>query len=216
MSEHRNMSVEEMKKQIHKVRTQKISGLTLSIIIIIVVAVIGVGTYVHLQWRKKNIGEISSFGAERDTQVQQLAKPASWTLKTENVEFIEDKDVAKQGGTQYQVTIDGAAKGSIVVKGYYDTEAKKWYDDGIDVSVSADSNPSSDDISHLFAAILAVYFGADGNEAYEAISSSLSKGDATEGIGANLVLGRSGNIHASVGFSVYDGNIWYMNAGTYN
>ena len=132
MSEHRNMSVEEMKKQIHKVRTQKISGLTLSIIIIIVVAVIGVGTYVHLQWRKKNIGEISSFGAERDTQVQQLAKPASWTLKTENVEFVEDKDVAKQGGTQYQVTIDGAAKGSIVVKGYYDTEAKKWYDDGIE------------------------------------------------------------------------------------
>lgn len=209
--------VEQIKKHIRKVRTQKISGLTLAVIIVISLAIIGAGIYLHQQWRKKTTENISYTSDNMATQVSTLAKPSMWVLNSDNVDFREDKEVAAQGVSQYQISILEPPDGWINIKGYYDPDDDIWYNDELYVQVYTDNEPSIDDISHLFAAILSVYYRADVNEAYSTIYNYLTSDQEIENYWQRLVFGRAGNVYANVGLTNVDGGAaWFMEAGSYN
>ena len=209
--------VEQMKKHIRKVRTQKISGLALAVIILIALAIIGTGIYLHQQWRKRTTENISNTSDNMVTQIIALAKPAVWVLNSDNVYFREDKEVATQGESRYEINILEPADGWISIKGYYDPDDDIWYNDELYTQVYTDNEPSKDEISHLFAAILSVYYGADVNEAYSTIYGYLSSVQETENYWKQLLFGKAGNVYATVGLSNVDGGAaWFMEAGSYN
>ena len=217
MSQNNMRDVEQMKKHIRKVRTQKISALTLAVIIVISLVIIGVGIYLHQQWRLKTTESISNTSDNMATQISTLAKPAVWVLNSDNVDFREDREVAVQGVSQYQIDILEPADGWINIKGYYDPDDDIWYNDDLLTQVYTDNEPSIDEISHLFAAILSVYYGADVNEAYSTIYGYICSAHETENFSQRLVLGKAGNVYASVGLTNVDGGAaWYMEAGSYN
>lgn len=217
MSQNNMRDVEQMKKHIRKVRTQKISGLTLAVIIVVSLAIIGVGIYLHQQWRKKTTENISNTSDNMATQISTLAKPAVWVLNSDNVDFREDKEVATQGVSQYQISILEPADGWINIKGYYDPDDDVWYNDELLAQVYTDNEPSVEDISHLFAATLSVYYRADANEAYSSIYGYLNSVQETENFSQRLVFGKAGNVYADVGLTNVDGgSAWYIEAGSYN
>lgn len=217
MSENNMRDVAQMKNHIRKVRTQKISSLILAVIIVVTLSIIGTGTYLHHKWHEKAIENIGNASDDMATQISVLAKPAIWKLSSENIDFRENREVATQGVSQYQISILEPADGWINIKGYYDTDDDAWYNDELLTFVYTDNEPSIDEIAHLFAAILSAYYGSDVNEAYSTIYAYLSSVSETENYMRRLVFGKSGNVYADVGQTNVDGGAaWLLDASSYN